>query len=90
MKAIYEMENEFKMNNILEILEETVKKHSEKIAVDDGEETLKWRELLELSRRYGTAFAGKTDRNKPVAILMEKSAKTLSVMFGVVYAAAFM
>ena len=47
MRAVYEMENEFKMNNILEILEETVKKHSEKIAVDDGEETLKWRELLE-------------------------------------------
>ena len=38
MKAIYEMENEFKMNNILEILEETVKNHSEKIAVDDGEQ----------------------------------------------------
>ena len=63
------MENEFKMNNILEILEETVKKHSEKIAVDDGEETLKWRELLELSRRYGTAYARKTDRNKQVALL---------------------
>lgn len=89
MRAVYEMENEFKMNNILEILEETVKNHSEKIAVDDGEETLKWRELLELSRRYGTTFARKTDRNKPVAILMEKSAKTLSVMFGVVYAGCF-
>ena len=77
------------MNNILEYLEKTAAERSYHVAVDDGEICLTWTELLDLSRRMGTAFCKKTDMGKPIVLLMEKSAVTLAAMFGAVYAGCF-
>lgn len=77
------------MRTILEYLERTAIRFPERVAVDDGSICLTWKELLDLSRRLGTSFSRLTDRKKPVAILMEKSAVTLSAMFGAVYAGCF-
>lgn len=77
------------MNNILEYLEKTTAERSYHVAVDDGSICLTWIELLDLSRRMGTAFSKKTDMGKPIVLLMEKSAVTLAAMFGAVYAGCF-
>ena len=77
------------MNNILEYLEKTAEERSYHVAVDDGSICLTWTELLDLSRKMGTAFCKKTDMGKPIVLLMEKSAVTLAAMFGVVYAGCF-
>ena len=77
------------MNNILDYLEKTAAIRSYHVAVDDGAICLTWTELLDLSRRMGTAFCKKTEARKPIVILLEKSALTLAAMFGVVYAGCF-
>lgn len=77
------------MTNILDYLEMTAEKTSWKTGVDDGHVCMSWRELMELSRRIGTAFSKRTQPGKPVVILMEKSAITLAAMFGAVYAGCF-
>ena len=77
------------MTNILDYLEMTAKKTSWKTAVDDGRVCMSWRELMDLSRRIGTAFSKRTQPGSPVVILMEKSALTLAAMFGAVYAGCF-
>jgi len=77
------------MKNILEYLEDTEMKLADHIAVDDGCFCLTWHELLDLSRRLGTAFCGRTESRRAILILMEKSAPVLAAMFGVVYAGCF-
>ncbi len=77
------------MKNILDYLEQTAMRYPEKTAVDDGELCLTWQELLNRSKCIGTALCKRLDRQKPVVILAEKSAVTLSAMLGVVYAGCF-
>ena len=77
------------MTNILDYLEKTAEKTSWKTGIDDGRVCMSWGELMELSRRIGTAFSKRTQPGRPVVILMEKSAITLAAMFGAVYAGCF-
>ena len=77
------------MNNILEYLEKTAQKYPCQVAVDDGDIALEWSQLVELSKGIGTALCKRTETGKPIAILMKKSAVTLAVMYGAVYAGCF-
>ena len=77
------------MRNILEYLEITETMYPHQTAVDDQESLFTWKELAEISRKMGTAFAEKTSPGKPVVIFATKSAITLAAMFGTVYAGGF-
>ena len=77
------------MCNVLDYLEQTASVYSDRIAVDDGKTTLTWKELRDNSKKIGTFLLDKSERQKPIVILMEKSTTTLSVMFGAVYAGCF-
>ncbi len=77
------------MMNILEYLERTEEKYSERMAVDDGTVRLTWKELAEMSRRAGSMIAQHIRSGDPVVILAEKSAVTLAAMLGAVYAGGF-
>ena len=46
-----------KEKNILEFLERTVDRYPDQVAVDDGQIILTWKEIKELSMRFGTAFS---------------------------------
>ena len=77
------------MKSILDYLDNTVKNYGEKTAVDDGNICMTWQELQMLSKQIGTVLCAKTDSENPIAIVADKSAVTLAVMFGVVYAGCY-
>lgn len=77
------------MKNILEYLENTAESHAENLAVDDGDSSLTWSQLLALSKSIGTALCHRSVPGKPVVLFMEKSTVTLAAMFGVAYAGCF-
>ncbi|MEE1114200.1 MAG: amino acid adenylation domain-containing protein [Eubacterium sp.] len=75
--------------NVLELLERSAELYPEKNAVEDGGEKRSYRELREEAESIGAALSGRIKRGEPVAILSEKSCRTLAAMFGVVYAGGF-
>lgn len=77
------------MKNILEYLEKTAASYAENVAVDDGNVSLTWSQLVDLSKCIGSALCKVSDSRKPVVLFMEKSTVTLAAMFGVVYAGCF-
>ena len=77
------------MDHILDYLVKTAERIPDKTAVDDGNVRMTWEELLNASRRIGTAVARRTTPGKPVVIINEKSALTLAAMFGAVFAGCF-
>ena len=77
------------MTNVLEFLEQAAERDGDRIAVCDGEKTYTRAELLDLSRRIGSALLPYTERRSPAAVFMEKNADTLTAFFGAVFAGAF-
>lgn len=59
--------------NILEYLEKNAKCCSEKIAVTDGCISYTYKELLDISRRIGSALAKRVDIGAPIAVIAEKT-----------------
>ena len=78
-----------KVKSVLEYFEQTAERCKDKTAVDDGEVCYSWSELMELSKRIGSALAEENGYGKPIPIVMDKSADTLAAFLGVVYAGAF-
>lgn len=77
------------MSTILDYLEKTEWKYPDRVAVDDGKIVFTWKELIEFSRKIGTAIARRATTRKPVVIVAEKSSVTLAAMFGAVYSGNF-
>ena len=74
---------------ILDYLEKTASANMKRVAVDDGNIRLTWRELLKLSKRMGHTFSKRTKPGSPIVIMSDKSVLTLAAMFGTVYAGCF-
>lgn len=77
------------MKNILEFLEKNAVDFKDKAAFIDSEKYVTYGELLELSKRIGTAVSKVNFRNRPVVIYMDKSVRILSSMFGITYSGNF-
>ena len=77
------------MKTVLEYLEKSTKKSSEKIAVIDENGKYTYKELTELSKKIGTGLTEYIDQRNPVPVLMEKGKDTLATFFGAVYAGCF-
>ena len=75
--------------NVLEYLEQAEKRFSNKIAVIDEHSQMTFSELLDASKRIGSALAEKIKIGNPVAVLSEKSISTLCAFFGIVEAGGF-
>lgn len=72
--------------NVLRYLEDSAKKYPQKPAVIDEVQQYTYRELLQISRRIGSALAKQCHQGAPVIVYMEKSANALSAFLGVLYA----
>ena len=74
------------MTNVLEWLEHMEAQSGEKIAVADPKEEYSFTQLKMYAQKGGTYLRKWMTGTAPVAIYMEKSCVTLSIMFGAVYA----
>ena len=77
------------MKTVLEYLENSERKNSEKIAVIDENGKYTYKELVEKAKRIGTAITENFEAKNPVPVLMEKGRITLSTFFGAAYAGCF-
>ncbi len=75
--------------NVLAYLERSAERFPDKIAVTDEFDSVTYDALLCASRRMGTALARRIRPGEGVGVYMEKSAETLEVFFGAVYAGGF-
>lgn len=74
------------IRNILEYLEYTAKRLPDKVAFSDGTDDYTFSQVLDLSRRLGTAMAKYTEPGNPVLVLMRRHPSQLCAFFGIVYA----
>lgn len=77
------------MKTVLEYLEKSAIKYSNKVAVIDENGKYSYKELQEKSRKIGSGILKRFKARNPVPILMEKSRVTLSAFFGTAYAGCF-
>lgn len=75
--------------NVLEWLEETVKKVPDKISFCDPTTDITYKGLVEKSQLVGSCLVERIQMNEPVGIYMEKSVLSTIGLFGVVYAGGF-
>lgn len=75
--------------NILQYLEETVRRVPEKIAFGDDETVLSFQAFEERAKRVGTYLAQRGMYREPVIVYMKKSPDFLAAFFGVVYSGCF-
>ena len=76
------------MKLVLEYLEETTNKFSEKIAIIEEENKATYKELLESSKIIGSNLIDKASLNEPVIVFMDKGITTLELFFGILYSGA--
>ena len=75
--------------NILEYLEHTAPRLPDKVAYSDGTYHMTFSELLNASRRIGSALLGRGYQKEPIAILMNKHPREIAAFYGTVYAGCF-
>ncbi len=78
------------MKNVLQYLEHTAARLPDKVALTDGKdgEALTFAELLDASRRVGSALCCMGMTGKRVAMLTERHPSAVALMLGAVYAGA--
>lgn len=76
--------------NILEYLEQSVEKFSQKVAFADEKSQITYTELCIRAQRIGTYLAEKYEkRNQPVAVMIDRNIESLVMFLGVVYSGNF-
>ena len=78
-----------RQKNILQYLEATVKKYPDKTAFSNGKEDLSFGELYTKARAIGSYLCDSGYYREPIAVIMDKHPKVLSVFLGVNYAGCF-
>ncbi len=77
------------IRNILEYLEKTTECLPDKIAFSDEKESITFKELEENAKRIGTYLAGYGGRNRPIAVMMQKTPISVAAFLGCVYSGNF-
>ena len=77
------------MKNVLEYLEQSAQKYPDKIAVKDTACAYTYEQLWKMARHIGSRLTKHTTPNHPVCVFADKSADTLAVFFGIIYAGCF-
>lgn len=77
------------MKNILELLEATAARLPDKTAFADESVHISYGRLQKEARAAGTCLAKCGERNRPVAVLMARSAECLEILMGVLYSGNF-
>lgn len=75
--------------NILEMLERSAKNHPDKVSFADESGSYTYRNLVENSKKVGSTLISIGVKNKPVAVLIDKSKECIAAFMGVVYSGNF-
>ena len=75
--------------NVLEYLEQTVRRVPQKLAFSDGQEGLSFEQVFDHSRAIGSYLASKGYENEPVVVFMRKHPKCVPAFFGCVYGGCY-
>ncbi|HOB21089.1 MAG TPA: AMP-binding protein, partial [Candidatus Atribacteria bacterium] len=75
--------------NILEYLEQTVRRVPDKAAYADERTSITFREVYDQSRAIGTYLYKQGIYKQPVVVFMKRQPKTIAAFFGVVYGGSF-
>lgn len=77
------------MKNVLDFLEQSADLAPDKTAFTDERASASYSEVVSAARAIGTALTVLKERNRPVAVYLDKSVQSLSAFFGVVYSGNF-
>lgn len=77
------------MKNILEYIESSAAAYPDKAAFIDIENSITYSDLLNNAKSIGTRLSSLGEKNRPIAVYLDKSVKTLCAMFGVIYSGNF-
>ena len=77
------------MKNVLQYLEESTKKYSNKISIIEEEKKCTYSELQTRSKQVGTQLTKYIKTKEPVIVLMEKGINAIYSFFGTIYAGGF-
>lgn len=77
------------MYNVIEYLENAVRKNEDKIAVIEEDKKITYKELNNYSKIVGSYFAKNKVFKEPIIIFMDKSIDTLISFFGTIYAGGY-
>lgn len=77
------------IKNILQYLEETVKKCPDRVAFSDGKESLSFEDAYDKALSVGSFICDGGYSREAVVILMEKSPQTVASFLGVIYSGCF-
>lgn len=77
------------LKNILEMLEKSAKDYPNKISFADENGEYTYSELVENSKKVGSALTSLGAKNKPIAVLVDKSKECIASFMGVVYSGNF-
>ena len=76
-------------HTVIDYLEKSERLYQNRIAVEDEVEKVSYYTLANRARHIATELIEKGLRKKPVVLFMDKTAKTLSAIWGVLYSANF-
>ena len=76
-------------NNVLDYMEETVRRVPDKIAFSNGKDSLSFKEVYDQSNSIGSWLHEKGIYKKPVVVFMNKHPKEITAFFGVIRGGCF-
>ena len=77
------------MYNVLDYLNESAEKYSDKIAIIEEDKKITYSKFNDDCKRVGSFLGAKSFFNEPVIMFMDKGIDTLTAFFGAVYAGCF-
>lgn len=73
------------MKNVLEWLEESALKVPDKTVFESKDESITFSQVQDLSKRIGSSLLSITDKNTPIATMLDRNVKTINAYLGIVY-----
>lgn len=75
--------------NVLEFLEFSAASYPDKVAIQDENNRITYRELLKDAKAIGSYLKKYNSRNKPVAVLIDRNLESIVMFMGIVYSGNF-
>ena len=77
------------VKNVLDYLEKSAEKYPDKIAYSDKDNNITYAELQKKAQAVGTFLLSNCQKNKPVAVFVDRTVQSVVMFMGVVYSGNF-